>query len=396
MAHIVFAHDHRFYQAADGAWFSRGGQFSAASWSRYLEHCERLTVAARSQPLASFEDRSQLSSNNREGVSFVPVPSMAGIAKLLRNRGAARATVLGLLREADLLIARLPSQTGLLAIEVAQQLGKTWAVECVGCARDAHAHHAALQARLYAPIAQRQMRAAIARAPVVSYVTERFLQERYPTRGVTIACSDVDLAGVASQQELAARFEGLRSAHSERPLRFGLIGSFAHRHKGIDIALQALQVAQRQLPAFELYVLGPGDPSSLMRLASRMGLGDSFKPCAPLPRGSAVQAWLDQVDVYLQPSRHEAMPRAVIEAMARACPALASEVGGIAELLPPQCVHPPEDFRRLAEQLVVAAQPAWQREQAMRNVDVARRFVHAALTEKRAAFWQAVAAAHTP
>jgi glycosyltransferase involved in cell wall biosynthesis len=389
---LVFAHDHLFYQAAEGAWFSRGGQYSAATWNHYLEHCDRLTVAARHARLEPFEDRSQLSLSTHANVSFVPVPSLAGVGKLLSQRGAARQALAAALHDADLLIARLPSQTGLLAIEVARDQRKPWAVECVGCAWDAHVHHTAALAKLYAPLARMQMRRAIEQAPVVSYVTEQFLQQRYPTRGVAIACSDVEIAIGNVTDIRVARLQRIASQGGERPLRFGLIGSFIHTHKGVDVALRALCAAQTRLPPFELYVLGPGDPSAMMQLASQMGLGDAFKPCAPVPRGAAVQHWLDDIDVYLQPSRYEAMPRALIEAMARGCPALASDSGGIAELLPAACLHPPGDAERLAQQLIGAANPAWQQVQAQHNIEYAQRFDRDALSQKRVAFWQAVTA----
>lgn len=401
---IVFAHDHLFYQAADGALFARGGQFSAASWAGYLQHCAQLRVVARSIALSPLEDRSRLSPSTHDGVSFVAVPSLAGLGKRLRCAAEARRILQDALRSADFLIARLPSQTGLLAIEMAQRLGKPWAVECVGCAWDAHTHHTALRAKLYAPIARQQMRAAVLNAPLVNYVTQHFLQQRYPTRGIAVACSDVEIEIGAVDEVLDARKQRIQSLTEPRPLRFGLMGSFGHRNKGIDVALQALHVAQRQLPAFELHVLGPGDPSAAMQLASRLGLGDAFKPCAALPRGAAVQAWLDEIDVYLQPSRYEAMPRALIEAMARACPALASDTGGITELLPAGCLHPPGDQQTLAQQLIAAAEPNWQQQHAGRNLEVAQRFASAVLAEKRQSFWRAVhdlasrpvAAARTP
>lgn len=46
-----------------------------------------------------------------------------------------------------------------------------------------------------------------------------------------------------------------------------------------------------------------------------------------------MKQWLDQLDLYIQPSFTEGLPRALIEAMSRGLPALASDVGGIPELL---------------------------------------------------------------
>ena len=46
--------------------------------------------------------------------------------------------------------------------------------------------------------------------------------------------------------------------------------------------------------------------------------------------------WLDSIDIYVQPSRQEGMPRALIEAMSRGVPAFGANTGGIPELLSDQ------------------------------------------------------------
>ena len=43
--------------------------------------------------------------------------------------------------------------------------------------------------------------------------------------------------------------------------------------------------------------------------------------------------WLDTIDLYVQPSLTEGMPRAAIEAMSRGCPVVVSDVGGLKNLV---------------------------------------------------------------
>jgi hypothetical protein len=76
--------------------------------------------------------------------------------------------------------------------------------------------------------------------------------------------------------------------------------------------------------------------------------------------------------------------------MARACPALASDTGGIDELLPAAQLHAPGDHQRLAAQLIEASDPNWQLQQASDSVATALRFDTRVLAEKRARFWFAV------
>src|SRR5690606_15615778 len=43
--------------------------------------------------------------------------------------------------------------------------------------------------------------------------------------------------------------------------------------------------------------------------------------------------WLESIDIYVQPSRQEGLPRALIEAMSKGLPAFGARTGGIPELI---------------------------------------------------------------
>jgi glycosyltransferase involved in cell wall biosynthesis len=107
-----------------------------------------------------------------------------------------------------------------------------------------------------------------------------------------------------------------------------------------------------------------------------------------LPAGDAVNAWLDELDLYVQPSFQEGLPRGTLEAMSRGCPALASTAGGLPELLEPGSLHRPGDAERLGALIVRAASDRdWQLAQAERNFDVARRYSKPELDRVRSEFW---------
>ena len=98
-----------------------------------------------------------------------------------------------------------------------------------------------------------------------------------------------------------------------------------------------------------------------------------------------MNAWLDAVDLYVQPSRQEGLPRGTLEAMSRACPALGSTAGGLPELLEPECLHKPGDAAGLGALITRAAGDRdWQRRQAQRNFEVARRYTKPVLDQYEA------------
>ena len=99
--------------------------------------------------------------------------------------------------------------------------------------------------------------------------------------------------------------------------------------------------------------------------------------------------WLDGLDIYIQPSFQEGLPRALVEAMSRGLPALGSSVGGIPELLPSYCLHEPGDSSKLAELLtdVTSASPQRLIEMGTRNFEFVSEYQRCKMQEKRDYFW---------
>jgi glycosyltransferase involved in cell wall biosynthesis len=220
----------------------------------------------------------------------------------------------------------------------------------------------------------------------VLYVTRQFLQRRYPTSGHAVTVSNVEI-GAVDPPVLERRL--LRIEQRSGPLILGLIGAIGNEIKGLRTTLEALARTRDALPSFEFRVLGPGDARPWEELAARHGLADAVRFCGVLPSGAPVLDWLDEVDIYLQPSFKEGLPRATIEAMSRACPAIGSTAGGIPELLAAECLHPPGDAAQLGRLLVRAAtDSAWQRDQARRNFQHAGAYAGEVLDARRRTFWR--------
>jgi glycosyltransferase involved in cell wall biosynthesis len=285
----------------------------------------------------------------------------------------------------------MPTQLGIEAIWLALSATKPLAVDLGGCALDALRAYGTLKARVFAPIAFRQAQDGISRSQWVSYVTQEYLQHRYPAApgAQTIGCSNVDLPAVA-EGPLRHRLE--RLAVGARPLIFGTVGSLHGQFKGVQHALAALGQVRTRLPAFQYRVLGGGDPAPWLGLAKQNGLSEHVVLDGTLPAGQPVLEWLDQVDIYLQPSLREGVPRALIEAMSRGCPAIASDIAGIPELLPAEVLHGAGDVKRLAALIEASVAPEFIRTHGVRNWERAKDFTGERLDAIRDEFWGAFAA----
>jgi glycosyltransferase involved in cell wall biosynthesis len=77
---------------------------------------------------------------------------------------------------------------------------------------------------------------------------------------------------------------------------------------------------------------------------------------------------LDSADLFVQPSRTEGLPRALVEAMARGLPAIGSDVGGIPELLPAEALVPADRPDLLAATIeTFAVDDALRKDHSVRN-----------------------------
>jgi glycosyltransferase involved in cell wall biosynthesis len=151
---------------------------------------------------------------------------------------------------------------------------------------------------------------------------------------------------------------------SGRPLRLALVGRL-EPVKGLDIALDALGLLRRDrggnLP-LHLTVVGPHETDWARQMRQKVQELDLGAVVTFLGHRQDVLALLAQTDLALAPSRREALSLALVEAAAVGCPALASRVGGIPEVVADGesgRLLPSEDARALADALAqVLADPA--------------------------------------
>ena len=69
--------------------------------------------------------------------------------------------------------------------------------------------------------------------------------------------------------------------------------------------------------------------------------------------------YYDSIDIYVQPSKQEGLPRAVIEAMSRGCPVLGTDIAGIPELIQERCLFKKgsvKSFINAVERLLICNQ----------------------------------------
>src|SRR5699024_7861594 len=216
---VLFAHDHIFRQDSEGEFYT-AGSFNNDVWRRYLEHFQELTVIAR---LSEKKVNSGNTYNKFDlsKTSFRPIPSLSGPIAQFKNRTVASKIIKEELIKADVLIARLPSEIGNLAIDIAEQIDKPYIVEVVACVWDALWNYGNMQAKLYALIAMKKMKKRVQQSSYTVYVTNKFLQHRYPSNSMSENISNVEINNT-NEEALSLRLK--RYQANQRLYTIGTIG----------------------------------------------------------------------------------------------------------------------------------------------------------------------------
>lgn len=127
------------------------------------------------------------------------------------------------------------------------------------------------------------------------------------------------------------------------------------RVKGYDVLVEAMKQVSDQKRNITCVIVGEGEArEELTRQIHEAGLDGRVILAGYLPRETIASA-LASCDVFAMPSRYEGTPIAVLEAAAMACPILASDAGGIPELVANEehaLLVQPEDPSALAQGLI--------------------------------------------
>lgn len=377
---ILFVNDHVFL-TKNGVVYSNS--FSLTILNRYVDVFSEITVLARCREVI---DTGDTPIANGEGINFIFLDSISTFSSYFGLRQQHQKRIEKLVDSYDGVIVRLPSELGLMTADIANRMHKKYITEVVGCAWDAMWNYGGWVAKFYAPFLFIKMKVAVKKSSYVSYVTRQFLQNRYPPANhtISIGVSDVELP-LVDKSILVQRLIKIE-AQTTKTI-FGTIGNLNLKYKGIEVAIKTLARSMNTDTDFEYHILGDGDPAEFKLLADRLGIGDKVFFDGTLVGGKGVFCWLDNIDVYLQPSLTEGLPRSLVEAMSRGCPAIGSSVGGIPELLDKKMIFSHKETKRFLDIL----RSFICNKQAMKNVakqnfNKTRSYQSNVLDEKRKSF----------
>lgn len=353
--------------------------------SRYLSMFDSMIVSTRVVSSARAKgDVFGYKIVNGPSVEVIPIRTYRDIPDAIRNRKKIIGELEEVIAKSDKVIIRMPSVLGMFATQICNKLKKDYLIELVACPWDGYINHTNPIGKLLAPIMYFKTKGVVSNAPNVLYVTNDFLQRRYPTNGKSCGCSDVVLNEI-NDLDLQSRLNKINPLDFDKKIILGTVANVGMKYKGHRYVFEAIHELKKLGKNFEYRLIGNGDQARLRALVKKLGIEQEVIFLGSLPHKEVFEE-LKAIDVYIQPSLQEGLPRAVVEAMSLACPVIGSNVGGIPELISQDMLFKKKNSNQLAniienltkEKLII---------EAMNNFGKAKEFEDKKLKKIRSTFY---------
>ena len=157
----------------------------------------------------------------------------------------------------------------------------------------------------------------------------------------------------SSQSQSSSSFSSSSQEKPSAPFVLGLVSRLEHI-KGMDLVVPAFAEVRKRFPDVQLLVVGDGSLRAAMeQQAMALGCDDAVTWVGRQPQEELSQ-YYSRMDIVLMPSRSEGFGLTAIEAMAHGCVVVASDIGGLPEVVRDGVcglLHRSEDVKDMAEKI---------------------------------------------
>lgn len=364
--------DQRYWQTPDGATWTR-----MPPHYRFLERHLRIFDSVRviARAIQTPEPPADAVRVDGPSVEVQPIPGYAGPREFLRQAARVLRHLHNALHPEEATLLRLPCLfAGFLRLK-----GVPYGVEVLGDPAGVYSS-GVVRTKLH-PLYRRwfvwNLRRQCANAAAAGYVS-RQLAQRYPSRSSHFLL-DIDLP-----EEAFA--DSPRSLPESGPLEIVTAGGFDHPVKGHDVLIAAISRLRASGLDARLNLVGDGNlRNELAALAAQLNVPLRF--AGQLSGSHLVRQVFRSGSLFALASRSEGKPRALIEAMALGLPAVATNVGGIPEVLPREQTVARDDAAALAAAMkATLTDPARYARLSAEGICTAREYNSVAEWERRREF----------
>ena len=287
----VFFHDVRL-KKNDNIYYTSGG-LTNNYLQKYLKFFSDITLCVREEIIEK-QDIKKLSKVSGKNIN---VDSMKRIRIFSLFFGKDRKKIKENIEKNDFAIIRLPSFIGIAACREINKSQKSYLIEMVACPFDAFWNHGNIAGKIVAPIMYLLNKHYIKKAQNVIYVSNTFLQKRYPNNHNNIGCSDVNINEMPNDV-LQQRINKIENKKEKETVKIGLIGSLNVKYKGHELAIKAISNLKDKYN-IELHFLGAGNKENWLNTIKKYRVANNVYFDGTLPSGQEVYNWLDKMDIYI-------------------------------------------------------------------------------------------------
>lgn len=232
----------------------------------------------------------------------------------------------------------------------------------------------------------------VRKANGVSYVTQEYLQKKYPSTARIHGESDIYFENYYSSIELMTKDLKSIKKYKDTKKQFEIIhvsNAINNNIKGHKTFIEALKIVSDAGYNISGCCIGDGQSVDEFKCyANKIGVGKKIEFIGRLHSKNEVINRLAKSDLLVLPTFMEGLPRTIIEAMAAGLPCLSTPVAGIPELLEKQYMFKPDDSKAFAKEIIHLIENPLELEEASRNnIEIAKRYTHEKLTERRNSFY---------
>jgi len=387
----IIADNHFILNTNDGNVYVQS-MYSHSYFKRYIDVYDNILVIARGKEQDKISNQLLVSGS---GLEYSSIYDFQGIKQYILNYRRIYRQMKMAFGRCDCVIIRMPCALSNMAVEIASRKKMPFALE-VGA--DPELTYRGITNPVFnyliCNIMKRSCRSACLKANGVSYVTKRELQKLYPCKALIDERSGY-FTGSYSSVDIKREFIGeVKKFNAGKRIHLIHVSTEIRENseKGHYECLELIDLLVRKGIDVDINFVGEGKGIEILcEKAKEKNISDRVKFVGRISRQTDLRSKLIECDVFIFPSYTEGLPRALIEAMACGLVCIASNVGGIPELLAAEDIFNYSDTEGMCNRIInLLCNPNTMSDISRRNINIAMNFTDEIQANERRKFYNAL------